>query len=200
MRTKIVIGCLLLFACGTTYYYEPTPVPSVVTKNCLVTKVGKIATIECPSSSTTVSDGHSLVTSSRAASTVECSVSGTVLDVYLDIDDSGVVSLGDVLQNTLTACNGPAGPAGANGTSATANIVKTTLTTTCVLLGGTTLYGKKQSSTSTNVDVYATLTNCTAQTSSLQRLTATGNELYWFTDKILITLDVNLIINVLTFN
>lgn len=161
-------------------------------------------------------NGHSILSSSRTATALECSVSGAALDVYLDLDDSLTISSGDLLQSTLVACNGSAGPqgvqgpAGADGVNASAIVKKTPsvgfLTTTCVLVQGTTLYVRKRNTSSGNLDVdlYNTLGNCNSQSSSIVRLNAGNNETYWEGISVLLITDgtsnSNLLIRSLTFN
>lgn len=92
--------------------------------------LGFIATLGCAQSETVLlkgpagqpgapgevgAPGHSAVSLSRAASELECEVSGTAVDVYLDLDDSLSVTEGDTLQSGLVACNGANGLDGADG-------------------------------------------------------------------------------------
>jgi hypothetical protein len=60
-------------------------------------------------------NGHSLVSVFQSATDVECSTSGSRLDIYLDSDDSLAVSEGDTYQGSLVACNGANGLDGVDG-------------------------------------------------------------------------------------
>jgi hypothetical protein len=123
-------------------------------------------------------NGHSIVSNSRTATGGECGTGGTALDVYTDLDDSLTYTVGDTLQNTLVACTGAAGPTGAQGSSATANITTiNSLTTTCVAAG--THFVRLRQAASCDVDVYTTNTNCSGQLSRVKRLTASADEFYW---------------------
>lgn len=60
-------------------------------------------------------NGHSLVSEYLATEELECSTSGTRLDIYLDMDDSLSVSEGDLYTGSLIACNGAQGAQGVPG-------------------------------------------------------------------------------------
>jgi hypothetical protein len=55
----------------------------------------------------------------RPATLLECAVSRSAADFYLDMDDSFAVSAGDTLVGGAVACNGANGIAGINGTELT---------------------------------------------------------------------------------
>lgn len=60
-------------------------------------------------------NGHSIVSMYQAASELECEVSGSRLDMYIDTDDNLVANEGDVYSNSLVVCNGANGLQGLAG-------------------------------------------------------------------------------------
>lgn len=60
-------------------------------------------------------NGHSLVSQTVAASSLECAVSGQRLDIYIDLDDSLTLNEGDQYISSLVACDGANGLDGLQG-------------------------------------------------------------------------------------
>lgn len=71
---------------------------------------------------------------------------------------------------------GETGAQGPAGTNATAAVSTYTPSTTCASFGG--VYGKKPSAGSSNVRLYATSANCTANSSLLTTLNSSTKEVY----------------------
>lgn len=116
-------------------------------------------------------NGKSLVSQARIATSLECpSSAGSAVDIYLDNDDSGAVSLGDSFQSGLVACNG------VNGQNAVANTTgyDFTNTTACINLGEG-FSGKKSSSSSSSVRLYI---GATCAGSILNELSEGGDEIF----------------------
>ncbi len=63
----------------------------------------------------TGANGHSLVSQILEASELECSTTGTRLDIYLDLDDSLNTSDGDLYQVSVVDCDGRNGLDGEDG-------------------------------------------------------------------------------------
>lgn len=143
------------------------------------------------------SDGHSIVAQSPGTLPVICTNGGSAVDLYMDMDYDLAVSVGDVFQSTVFACNGlngadgqdgedgqdgatgpqgPQGPQGpAGGWSGSVTAVNFANDTTCRNLGGG-YYGRKQNSNSSSVRFYTT-SNCSG--SNIQELSPSSNELFW---------------------
>jgi hypothetical protein len=116
-------------------------------------------------------NGKSLVSQARIATSLECpSSAGSAVDIYVDNDNSGTVSLGDSFQSGLVACNG------INGQNAVANTTgyDFTNTTACIDLGEG-FSGKKSSSSSNSVRLYI---GATCAGSTLNELSEGGDEIF----------------------
>lgn len=60
-------------------------------------------------------NGYSIVSQTLQSSELECEISGTRLDMYLDLDYSLSVTEGDIYTNSLVVCNGRNGLQGQQG-------------------------------------------------------------------------------------
>lgn len=65
------------------------------------------------------SNGHSIVSVYNNASEIDCSTSGTRLDLYLDVDDTLNATENDTYLNSIVSCNGSNGLNGSDGLAGT---------------------------------------------------------------------------------
>lgn len=138
------------------------------------------------------SNGHSIVSVSRLATNLECpGLGGSAVDFYLDVDDSLSVSVNDVLQSGVVACNGSNGL----NSMASVSVFNFVNSSACQTIVSGELFANKASSNSNKIRLYNNELECINKSGSgnntgrINELCEGHDELFYHSDSVLVIIE-----------